>query len=61
MLLPLEVDSISKEKDRKWDLIWFNGSTGGKVILTLLIEDITLYMELTAINVRGSGLKFILK
>lgn len=60
MLLLTEVDLILKKEDCKLNLVWPGDSNGGKVIFILLIEVIRLNMGLTAIDIRGLGLEFIL-
>ena len=59
MLLPTEVDPISKERSCKQDLVWPGGSAGSKIIFKLMAEVIALYMGSTTVNVRGFGLELV--
>ena len=52
VLLPTEVDTVMQKKCYKGNAVRALGSGGGKVILTLLAEIITFYVELTIIDVR---------
>ena len=56
-MLPLvqlsrEIDAVSKERCYKGNAVGILGPGNGKVILTLLIEVIAFYVELTTIDVR---------
>ncbi len=57
ILLPLEVDTISKKKCRKQNLVRTDGTSGGKVILTLLTEVKISHMGYTTINIGGLSLR----
>ncbi len=61
MLLPIEINLISKKTGRKWNAIWSSCFSNGKVVFTLLREIKTLYIGPTTVNVRGLGLIFILE
>ena len=52
ILLPMEVDVITEEKCCKGNTVGALGSSGGKVIFTLLAEVIVFYMGLTMIDVK---------
>ena len=60
VLLPTEVDTVPKEGYCKRNAVGAFGSGGGKVILTLLTEVIAFYVGLTMIDVRWSGLQWLL-
>ncbi len=57
--MPAEVDSVSEEGGRKWNLVWPGGPTGGQMVLTLLAEVVTFYVGPTAVEVRGLDLEFV--
>ncbi len=59
MLLLAEVDSIMQKGGCKWNLVWPDGSVGGKIVFTLLAEVVVLYVRPTTVDVRGSGLEFV--
>ncbi len=59
MLLPVEVDSVPGEGDRKRNLVWPSDSAGGKMVLTLLAEVVTFHVGPTAVDVWCLGLEFI--
>ncbi len=61
MLLPVEIDLISKKRDCKRNSIWLGGSSDDKVVFTLLAEVITLYVRPTTIKVQSLGLEFVSK
>ena len=52
ILLPTEVDAIIQEGCCKENTVEALGSGNGKMILTLLAEDITFYVGLITIDVR---------
>ena len=52
VLLPTEVDAVPKEGCCKGNTVGTLGLSGGKVILTLLIEVIAFHVGLTAIDIR---------
>ncbi len=51
MLLPAEVDSIPQKRGCKWNLVWPDGSAGGKMVLTLLTEIVSLHVEPIAVDI----------
>ncbi len=61
MLLPVEIDSIPKKRGRKQNLVWPNGSTGDKIVFTLLAKVVVFYVWPTAINVQGFSFEFVSK
>ncbi len=60
MLLPAEVDLISKKKSGKRNSVWPIGSSNGKMVLTLPTKIVTFHIRPIMIDVRGFGLKFVL-
>ncbi len=52
MLLPIEVDLISKKKGRKENWIKFGSSSNGKIVFGLLTEIIKFYVRPIAIDVK---------
>ena len=61
MLLSIEIDLISNKRNFKWNLIWPGGSSGRKVVFTLLTKVITFYMETTIIDVKELELELIFR
>ena len=60
ILLPAEVDLVSKERCGKENLVSPPSSIVGKVVLTLLTEVIALHVGFSLIHVQGTGFqKFI--
>ena len=57
----MEVDSILKKRDYKWNLVWPNGSCGGKMVFTLLAKVIVFYMRPTVVDVWDLGLELVSK
>ncbi len=55
----MEVNSISQKGGCKQNLIWPSDSSGGKVVLTLLVEIVALHVEPITVDVWGFGLKFV--
>ena len=51
MLLLIKVNLILKKKRRKRNLIWFDGSCNGKIVLILLTEVIALNMRPIIVDV----------
>ena len=60
ILLPTEVDAVTQEGCCKGNRVGAFGSSGGKVILTPLIEVIAFHVGLITINVRWSSLQWLL-
>lgn len=52
VLLPTEVNAVTKEKSCKENMVGAFGSGSGKVFLTFLIKVIIFYIRLTIIYVR---------
>lgn len=61
MLLPTELDSISKKRVGKWNSIRSNESSDSKVVFALLIKVIILYIGPTRIDIRRPGFELIPK
>ncbi len=59
MLLLVEFDLILKKKNSKRNLVWPSGSSSSKMVLTLLIEIVAIYMRSTAVDVRGFGFELV--
>ncbi len=59
MLLLAEVDSIPKKEGYKHNLVWPSGSSGGKVVLTLLAKVVALHVGPTTVDIRGLGFDFV--
>ncbi len=59
MLLPAEVDLISKKESGKWNLFWPNGSSNSKTVLILLAETVAFHVRHTVIEVTSFSLKFV--
>lgn len=59
ILLPMEVDLISKNRGHKRNLVWHVIFSDGKIFFILLIEVITLYLKPTAINIRELDFEFV--
>lgn len=59
MLLPIEVDLVSKKRDHNWNLIRLNGFNNSKMVFTLVTKVIVFYLGLTIIAMRKSGLKVL--
>ncbi len=59
MLLSAEVDLVLEEEGRKRNSVWSGGSTGGKMVLTLLAEVVAFHVGSTAVDVQGLGLEFV--
>ena len=60
ILLSTEVDMVMQEEYWKKNTVGALGSSGGKVILILLAKVIIFYVRLTTIDVRWSGLQWLL-
>ena len=60
ILLLTEADAVMQEKCCKKNIVEAVGSGSSKVILTLLAEVIAFYVGLTTIDVRLSGLQWLL-
>ncbi len=59
MLLPTKVNLILKKKSCKRNLVWPGGLRGGKIVLKLLTEIVTLHVGLIIIEIKGHELEFI--
>lgn len=59
MLLPIEVNSISKQKGYKQNFILLSGFCDGKIIFILLAKVIALDMGPTIGDIRNLSLEFI--
>ncbi len=59
MLLPAEVDLISKKKGRKQNSVWPDGFAGGKIVFILLGKVVAFHVGPIAVDVRGLGLKLV--
>lgn len=55
MLVPAKSDPATKEKSGKGCLVKTSGTGGGKIILILLAEVVTLHMRFTMVEVRELG------
>lgn len=55
----MEINLISKEKDRKRNLVRLGDSKDDKMVLAPLIKVVIFYVRLIKIDVRRSGLEFI--
>ena len=53
----MEVDSISKKRGYKYNLIRSDSFSKGKIVFTLLIEVRTLYVGLIIINIKRLNLE----
>ena len=53
------MDLISEKKNCIWNSVWSDGSNNGKVVFSLLIEVITLYIRSIVIDIKGLCLDFI--
>ena len=52
ILLPTEVDAVTQERYCKGNAVETFGSSGGKVVFTLLAKVIVFYVGLTTIDVK---------
>ncbi len=59
MLLSTEVDLISEKGGHKRNSVGPGGSTGSKMVLTLLAEVVAFHVGPTAVDVQGLGLEFV--
>ena len=59
VLLPTETNLVPKEGYDKKYLSRHHSSSGSKVVLTLLIEIVVVYVRLSAIYVKRTGLQLI--
>ena len=56
VLLPAEADPVPEERRGKGNSGRPRGSSGSKVVLTLLTEVVAVHVGLSAVYVRGTGL-----
>ena len=61
MLLLAEVDLISKKRGYKRNLVWLGDFYNGKIVFTLLLKVITLYVGPTVVDIRNYSLKFVFR
>ena len=59
MLLLSKIDLISKKRGGKWNMVWPNGSSSGKIVFVLLVIVVTFYMSPSIIDVKEFSHKFI--
>ena len=59
MLLPIEINLVSKKRGYKRNLAWPSDFCGGKMVFILLAKVLIIYMEPTAVDVWGLGLEFV--
>ena len=59
VLLPAEADPVLEERCGKGNPGRPRGSSGSKVVLTLLTEVVAVHVGLSAIYVRGAGLQLL--
>ena len=57
--LPAEADPVSKEGCGKENFVSLRNSNGSKIVLTLLIEVIVVYVRLSVIYVQGIGFQWL--
>ena len=61
VLLPAKADPVSEEGRGKGNSGRPRSSSGSKVVLTLLTEVVAVYVGLSAIYIRGTGLQLLLE
>ena len=59
VLLPAEADLVPQEGRGKGNLSRSRGSSGSKIVFTLLTEVIAVHVGLSAVYVRGTGLQLL--
>ena len=59
VLLPVEANLVLEERSGKENLGRPRGSSGSKVVLTLLTEVVAVHVELSVVYVRKAGLQLL--
>ena len=59
VLLPAEADPVPQKGCGKWNPDRLRGSSGSKIVLTLLTKVVTVYMRLSAVYIQGTGLQLL--